>query len=49
MLLDWTLLAVVIVLVLGGLFSVLMIFSLSRAATGGDVDGGSRGSNASSI
>ncbi len=35
---GWTLTLVVIVLVLGGLFSVLVIFSLSRSATGGDLD-----------
>src|SRR5271157_1399154 len=35
---SWTLILVVLVLVLGGLFSVLVIFSLSRSATGGDLD-----------
>jgi hypothetical protein len=35
---SWTLTLVVLVLVLGGLFSVLVIFSLSRSATGGDLD-----------
>ena len=35
---SWTLALVVLVLVLGGLFSVLVIFSLSRSATGGDLD-----------
>ena len=35
---NWTLALVVLVLVLGGLFSVLRIFSLSRSATGGDLD-----------
>jgi hypothetical protein len=37
---SWTLTLVllVVVLVLGGLFSVLVIFSLSRSATGGDLD-----------
>ena len=35
---SWTLVLVVLVLVLGGLFSVLVIFSLSRSATGGDLD-----------
>ncbi len=35
---NWTLALIVVVLVLGGLFSVLVIFSLSRSATGGDLD-----------
>ncbi len=35
---SWTLTLIVIILVLGGLFSVLVIFSLSRSATGGDLD-----------
>ncbi len=35
---SWTLTLAVLVLVLGGLFSVLVIFSLSRSATGGDLD-----------
>ncbi len=35
---SWTLALVALVLVLGGLFSVLVIFSLSRSATGGDLD-----------
>src|SRR5208282_3930038 len=35
---SWTLILVVLVLVLGGLFSVLVIFSISRSATGGDLD-----------
>jgi len=35
---NWTVTLVVLVLVLGGLFSVLVIFSLSRSATGGDLD-----------
>ena len=35
---NWTLALVVLVLVLGGLFSVLVLFSLSRSATGGDLD-----------
>ena len=35
---SWTVTLVVLVLVLGGLFSVLVIFSLSRSATGGDLD-----------
>ncbi len=35
---GWTLGLIVLVLVLGGLFSVLVIFSLSRSATGGDLD-----------
>ena len=35
---NWTVILVVLVLVLGGLFSVLVIFSLSRSATGGDLD-----------
>ncbi len=35
---TWSLLAFALVLVLGGLFSVLVIFSLSRSATGGDLD-----------
>ncbi|MGA2700146.1 MAG: hypothetical protein ABSH35_03480 [Isosphaeraceae bacterium] len=35
---SWTLILVVLVLMLGGLFSVLVIFSLSRSATGGDLD-----------
>src|SRR5271157_6001434 len=34
---SWTLTLAVLVLVLGGLFSVLVIFSLSRSATGGDL------------
>jgi hypothetical protein len=34
----WTIVLVAVVLVLGGLFSVLVIFSLSRSATGGDLD-----------
>ena len=35
---SWTLALILLVLVLGGLFSVLVIFSLSRSATGGDLD-----------
>jgi hypothetical protein len=35
---SWTLTLVVLVLVLVGLSSVLVIFSLSRSATGGDLD-----------
>ncbi len=35
---SWTVTLVVLVLVLGGLFSVLVLFSLSRSATGGDLD-----------
>jgi hypothetical protein len=35
---NWTLALGVMVLVLGGLFSVLVIFSLSRSATGGDLE-----------
>jgi len=35
---NWTVTLVVLVLVLGGLFSVLVLFSLSRSATGGDLD-----------
>jgi hypothetical protein len=35
---SWTVALVVLVLVLGGLFSVLVLFSLSRSATGGDLD-----------
>ena len=36
--LTWSLVLVALVLVLGGLFSVLVIFSLSRSAMGGDLD-----------
>jgi hypothetical protein len=36
--LTWTVILIVLVVVLGGLFSVLVIFSLSRSATGGDLD-----------
>jgi hypothetical protein len=35
---TWTIVLVALVLVLGGLFSVLVIFSLSRSGTGGDLD-----------
>ena len=35
---TWTLILFALVLVLGGLFAVLVIFSLSRSATGGDLD-----------
>ncbi len=35
---SWTPVLVAAVLVMGGLFSVLVLFSLSRAASGGDVD-----------
>jgi hypothetical protein len=38
MLLEWTLIAVVALLVLGGLFAVLLVIGLSRSADGGDVD-----------
>ncbi|MDG3003169.1 hypothetical protein [Paludisphaera mucosa] len=38
MVLNWAAFAIVLLLVLGGLFAVLIMFSLSRAATGGDVD-----------
>jgi len=34
----WTVGLIALVVVLGGLFSVLVIFSLSRSATGGDLD-----------
>jgi hypothetical protein len=36
--LTWTVILIALVVVLGGLFSVLVIFSLSRSATGGDLD-----------
>jgi hypothetical protein len=36
--LAWVLIAIVLLLVLGGLFAVLVVFSLSRSATGGDLD-----------
>jgi hypothetical protein len=35
---SWSLILVAVVLVLGGLFSVLILVALSRSATGGDVD-----------
>ena len=38
MIISWALILVAVVLVLGGLFSVLVVFSLSRSATGGDLD-----------
>ncbi len=38
MLLEWTLIAVVALLVLGGLFAVLVVIGLSRSADRGDVD-----------
>ena len=36
--LIWTVTLIAVVVVLGGLFSVLVLFSLSRSATGGDLD-----------
>jgi hypothetical protein len=36
--LAWVVLLVAVVVVLGGLFAVLVVFSLSRSATGGDLD-----------
>ncbi|WP_165245648.1 hypothetical protein [Paludisphaera soli] len=38
MLLEWTLIAVAALLILGGLFAVLLVIGLSRSAGGGDVD-----------
>jgi len=35
---TWTVILVAVVLVLGGLFSVLVLFALSRSAMGGDLD-----------
>ncbi len=35
---SWTLVVVAVVLVLGGLFAVLVVFSLSRSASGGDLE-----------
>ncbi len=35
---TWTVILVAVVLVLGGLFSVLILFALSRSAMGGDLD-----------
>jgi hypothetical protein len=36
--LIWTVTLIAVVVVLGGLFAVLVVFSLSRSATGGDLD-----------
>ena len=36
---SWSLILVAVVLVLGGLFSVLVLFSLSRSATGATLTG----------
>ena len=36
--LSWAMILIALVLLLGGLFSIVVIFSLSRSATGGDID-----------